>query len=153
MSRSNPLKRGSSNQTISDNIRTLRHEGYPQKQAIAIAYSKAGRSRRKRSRRNPLAWKLTPLEAGAVVVGAVAALGAIGYGLYSLFSSSTSTSALPPFTGTTPMPAANATGTLPGTSTGGAALPPGSPGSGTIGPMPPGSPGAAYQQQLPSPGG
>jgi hypothetical protein len=40
-----PLRRGSSNQVISDNIRTLRHEGYKQKQAIAIAYRKAGRSR------------------------------------------------------------------------------------------------------------
>lgn len=40
-----PLKRGSSDKTISGNIHTLRHEGYPQKQAIAIAYRKAGRSR------------------------------------------------------------------------------------------------------------
>lgn len=41
-----PLKEGSSQETISSNIRTLRHEGYPQKQAIAIAYKKAGKSRK-----------------------------------------------------------------------------------------------------------
>ena len=46
-----PLKRGSSQKSISKNISTLRHEGYPQKQAIAIAYSKAGRSRKKRKRK------------------------------------------------------------------------------------------------------
>ena len=43
-----PLKRGRSNATVSSNIRKLRHEGRPQRQAIAIAYKKAGRSRRKR---------------------------------------------------------------------------------------------------------
>jgi hypothetical protein len=110
-------------------------------------------TRRNRSSRNPLRWKLTPLEAGAVVVGGVAVVGGVVYALYELFSGSTSTSALPAFTGGTSMPAASATGTLPGTTTGGAALPPGSPGSGTIGPMPPGSPGAAYQQQLSQGGG
>jgi hypothetical protein len=44
--RSNPLKRGSSNKTVSANIRKLMHEGYPQKQSVAIALKKAGRSRR-----------------------------------------------------------------------------------------------------------
>ncbi len=44
MSRENPLKRGSSDATIHYNIRKLIHEGYPQKQAVAIAYRKAGRS-------------------------------------------------------------------------------------------------------------
>lgn len=36
-----PLRRGSSQKTISSNIRELRHSGYPQKQAAAIAEKKA----------------------------------------------------------------------------------------------------------------
>ncbi len=43
-----PLKRGSSRKVISANIRTEIRAGRPQKQAIAIAYRKAGKSRRKR---------------------------------------------------------------------------------------------------------
>ena len=42
-----PLKKGRSKATISANIRELRHSGRPQKQAIAIAYRAAGKSRRK----------------------------------------------------------------------------------------------------------
>lgn len=41
-----PLKRGKSN--IGSNIRELRKSGRPQKQAIAIALSKAGKSKRKK---------------------------------------------------------------------------------------------------------
>lgn len=43
-----PLKKGKSKKTISANIRTEMHAGKPQKQAIAIAYSEARRSSRKK---------------------------------------------------------------------------------------------------------
>lgn len=41
-----PLKRGSGSKTISSNIGKLRREGYPGKQAAAIAYSTARKSAR-----------------------------------------------------------------------------------------------------------
>lgn len=43
-----PLLRGSGKDVISSNISKLRHEGYEERQAVAIAYSKAGKSRKKK---------------------------------------------------------------------------------------------------------
>lgn len=43
-----PLRKGKSKNVIAQNIRELMHTGkYPQKQAVAIAFSKAGKSKKK----------------------------------------------------------------------------------------------------------
>jgi hypothetical protein len=43
-----PLKKGKSKKTISENIATERNAGKPEKQAVAIAYSEARRSKAKK---------------------------------------------------------------------------------------------------------
>lgn len=40
-----PLKKGTSEKTISQNIRKMRREGYPENQAVAAAMNQAGRSK------------------------------------------------------------------------------------------------------------
>lgn len=45
-----PLKKGSSKQVVSENIRREIRAGKPQKQAIAIALEKAGKSRKQKGK-------------------------------------------------------------------------------------------------------
>jgi hypothetical protein len=43
-----PLKKGRSKKDVSGNVKKLKGEGYPQKQAVAIALNTAGKGRRKK---------------------------------------------------------------------------------------------------------
>jgi len=45
-----PLKKGKSKRVVSKNIKELVKSGRPQKQAVAIAMSKAGKTRRKKKK-------------------------------------------------------------------------------------------------------
>lgn len=43
-----PLAKGTSDKTVSKNIKKLIEEGYPQKQAVAISLQSAGKSRKQK---------------------------------------------------------------------------------------------------------
>lgn len=75
-----PLKKGSSRAVVSSNISKLRHEGYPQKQSVAIALKTAGLSYNSPSRAsayegNPLSHHQAAIATALIGLGAPAAVG------------------------------------------------------------------------------
>jgi len=104
-----PLRAGKSKAVVSHNIRTLRREGYPQKQAVAIALKKAGLSYYREE--NPAGggfWK-SPL----VWIGGGALVAIVGYHIWKAPAAAAATpSAAPayaPFTVRPNSPAASMT--------------------------------------------